>query len=321
MRRIQDLQQQWQRRGRYGAVLAGMCLEDEGLFLGARTRVAKRSADGGLAIDSRLVALLSVAYGEPPDAKVLARFRLVSKHTRSGDKAMAAMHVALAGLPQLTDPTDAARRLFIADALIEDGIDPRDIFTALEFDPAPLDALEKFDPEQPRVPAGNGRPSGRWVSGDAAAEAAGEETAPTFEMLDAVKDLVLEALIRAPGPVAFFTALLYATPAGGKRHTGEVPGHPELRYAWNDDEADVEISRVSDGKVVATVRRGPDGKIDIKPTPAILRLLHEHDFVDPDTLPPEDPGRAIAVTTRSLARSRRCPTRRAVLRVWRMRIT
>ncbi len=49
---------------------------------------------------------------------------------------------------------------------------PRALMKGLGLDPAALDALEKFNPDQPRVPAGSGRASGRWGSGGGAGAAA-----------------------------------------------------------------------------------------------------------------------------------------------------
>ena len=49
---------------------------------------------------------------------------------------------------------------------------PRALMKGLGLDPAALDALEKYNPDQPRVPAGSGRASGRWGSGGGASGAA-----------------------------------------------------------------------------------------------------------------------------------------------------
>src|ERR1019366_334841 len=44
-------------------------------------------------------------------------------------------------------------------------LSPRALMKGLGLDPAPLDGLEKYNRDQPRVPAGNGRASGQWGSG------------------------------------------------------------------------------------------------------------------------------------------------------------
>jgi hypothetical protein len=71
-------------------------------------------------------------------------------------------------LPPL-ETNEQAFRLFAADALLETGLSPRRLMKALDLDPAPLDLLQKYNPDQPRIPAGNGRPSGRWGDGGGAA--------------------------------------------------------------------------------------------------------------------------------------------------------
>jgi hypothetical protein len=315
MRQIQELQKQWQDRGRFSGLHAGMSLEREGLVLCAKTLLAKRGSDGALELEgsgARTLALLAVAYGRPVDDSVLGAIRRASKHAQAGDESLAAMHIALAGLPKLPDPADAARRLFIADGLLADGVTPRDIFAALEFDSAPLDELEKFNPNQPRVPAGSGRPSGQWTSGEsssAAEEPLSDAAERTVRQLltegtaQEVEAAATSAVQRLPqwllngatiaadfaGPFALLAGMLIPTPAGGKRQEGEVPGRPDLRYAWNEDETQLEITRESDGQVVLQATLGPDGKFRVRHSRAIARLLNEHVLIDPSALPPEDP--------------------------------
>jgi hypothetical protein len=69
------------------------------------------------------------------------------------------------GLPDIGE--DAAYRLSLAAKLIDAGVAPRDLARELGFDlPA---GLLKYNPDQPRVPAGSGKESGEWTSsGDAA---------------------------------------------------------------------------------------------------------------------------------------------------------
>jgi hypothetical protein len=54
-------------------------------------------------------------------------------------------------------------RLFAADELLESGVTPQALLKAQGFDPAPLSLL-KYNRDPPRVPAGNGRESGRRTS-------------------------------------------------------------------------------------------------------------------------------------------------------------
>jgi hypothetical protein len=75
------------------------------------------------------------------------------------------MHLVLSGLDRLQHPTSDAQRLFLAEALLNEGV-PADVILAV----IATGDLHKFNPEQPRVPAGNGRTSGQWTS-DGAGEA------------------------------------------------------------------------------------------------------------------------------------------------------
>ncbi|MGD0190235.1 MAG: hypothetical protein ABSD74_05805 [Rhizomicrobium sp.] len=131
MKDIEHLQTRWRDSVRFRGLHANLMLEKDGLVLGANTRLAKRNADGALDIErneARVLTLLSVAYGRPVNASILNALSGASKHARGGDDALAAMHIALAGLPRLPDLNDASRRLFIADGLLEAGVEPRDVF-------------------------------------------------------------------------------------------------------------------------------------------------------------------------------------------------
>ena len=84
----------------------------------------------------------------------------------AGEKFRAQLHLTYARLPPLTE--EQAFALCAADELLKEGMTPRALMKGLGLDPAALDALEKYNPAQPRVPAGSGRASGRWGSGGAA---------------------------------------------------------------------------------------------------------------------------------------------------------
>jgi hypothetical protein len=89
----------------------------------------------------------------------------VAKHWHGGDKSLASIHLAQIGLPDIGE--DAAYRLALAAELIQAGMAPRELAEELGLEPPA--GLLKYDPNQPRVPAGSGRESGQWTSsGDAA---------------------------------------------------------------------------------------------------------------------------------------------------------
>jgi hypothetical protein len=92
--------------------------------------------------------------------------RRAAKHWQGGDKSLAAIHLAQMGLPNVGE--DAAYRLSLAVELLDAGVTPRELARELGLNPVQFD-VSKYDENQPRVPAGSGRESGQWTSGDAAA--------------------------------------------------------------------------------------------------------------------------------------------------------
>ena len=154
-----------------------MTVTEQGLLLGAGTLLAKMGEDG-LCLDGeeeRILTLLAIAYrGDVPGA-ALGMFRRVSKHWQGGDKCLAAIYLAQSGFGKLDE--DAAYRLSLAAELFEAGVAPRELARELGLLPIQFD-VSKYDENQPRVPAGNGRASGQWTSGEAAGE---DETGPLVE--------------------------------------------------------------------------------------------------------------------------------------------
>ena len=291
-----------------------MHLENDALVLGARTVLAKRDSDGALEIDgeeARLATLLAVAYGGPVDPSVLASIRGASKYARAGNECMATMHIALARLSKLIDPDDAARRLFIADGLIAEGVAPRDIWLALEFDPTSLDELEKYSPSQPRNPAGEHKLSGEWTrEGASGAEAGGvTEASPkgAAEAGTAAEEALLDET-RAAGHAAFGTAarrlatfgaaavpvvdvfdvLLNSTSGAMPAPVeGTVPGRPDLRYVLDLDQRFLRIYQPPyPGPLVDAELLGSEFR-DKRRQRKVARLLTTGIQFNPQALPPE----------------------------------
>jgi hypothetical protein len=151
------------------------------LTLGAGTALV---ADRDVAPDAvergeqRLVALLTVAHRRPPSGPALAHVLKGYRRWLRGEDDLAAVHFAFSGLNRLRQPQTDAQRLFAADALLEAGLTPERLVRALDLTPADV---EKYSPDQPRVPAGNGRPSGQWTAdggGAGASRATGASASP-----------------------------------------------------------------------------------------------------------------------------------------------
>jgi hypothetical protein len=160
---VETLRADWTARGTNARVSALPVFDGGALTLGAGTNLAE--AGGDEAADERAVALVSVAIGRPLDAAAATHVQRALAKARAGDAPLALTHLALAGAGRLTEPREDARRLFIADGLMKAGVPPRTILETLGGDDrATLDRA--YNPDQPRVPAGSGRASGQWTSGD-----------------------------------------------------------------------------------------------------------------------------------------------------------
>jgi hypothetical protein len=119
--------------------------------------------------------LLAAAYGRPIEHRVLGNIRRASQYWRDEQQHLAAIELALTGLPPLADEPEASYRLYLADRLIDSGVAPREVAKALGVGLAlPDTARAGFNPNQPRVPAGN-PDGGQWDNGN------GVTAAPTAE--------------------------------------------------------------------------------------------------------------------------------------------
>jgi hypothetical protein len=145
-----------------------IAIGDKGLVFGKGTCLARMSGDGRRldfeADEERLLVLLSVSYNKAVSRDMLRPLEAAVKHWGRGDKALANLRLVFANLPPLAHPGDA-ERLSLAEYLLDQGMTPRGLMKELGLDPAALD-LRNYNPGQPRVPAGNGRESGRWGPGE-----------------------------------------------------------------------------------------------------------------------------------------------------------
>jgi len=149
-----------------------LTFDGDELVLGARTKLASINRAGAAPIDeARLEALLAVAYGRPIARSSLAHARRAIEKMRDGETVTALMHLALTGLGKLAGPDEAAFRLSAADDLIGSGVGARMILHSLALDDRSIVGnLNKYDPDQPRVPAGSGPASGQWTRGSSTAD-------------------------------------------------------------------------------------------------------------------------------------------------------
>jgi len=157
----------------------GILIKDAGLVLGADTVLVRMgetlSGAKALAVEAdreRPLSLLGVSYWDQVPPGIVKNVENASEQWRRGEKALAHIHLAFARLPKLESTIDAYR-LYLAEALLDDGLPPRDMLAELGLDRT-MRQLDKYDPDQPRVPAGSGRESGQWTT-DGASPSADED--------------------------------------------------------------------------------------------------------------------------------------------------
>jgi hypothetical protein len=157
-----DLNKQWEDAAKLPLVRE-TTFDGDFLVLGAETRLAKVGAQVD---EAGLAARLAAAHGRAVGPSPLRHVRRAIEKQREGDKALALIHLALSGLAKLANLQNDARRLFLADALMEVGVAPSVIIEGLGLEsPLQDEALDKYNPDQPRVHAGS-PDGGQWTDGD-----------------------------------------------------------------------------------------------------------------------------------------------------------
>lgn len=273
--RHERLRDAWLVRKRAVPISPELHFAPDGLVLGAGTILLPAEGHRRLANlqghQARLLALLSATYGKAILPSVLGNIERAAKSWRAGDDCLAAIHLAHARLPQLDDPYEAARRLFITDAFMKAGTSPLAILQALGLDGAYVEAVEKLYNElEPRVPKGHSIFSGRWTKALSFIE---ELTATQVKRLGAWAARLLAAetagaAVEAAGAVAVAGVLL--VPSSNRiRVTGEIKGLPGGRYSWNRDDAELHITyETADGQQRTFIAQrkeqeflGPQGQV------------------------------------------------------------
>jgi len=294
---LEQLRDDWLARVRNGPIDPVPRFAERGLVLGADTVLLSCAGNRHLQQvkeqDARLLALLSAACGKVLPRSVVDNFERAAKCWSAGDDCLAYIHLAHARLPAPRDAHASACRLLAAEIALGAGIAPQSILQALQAPHADLDPLEKFDPNQPRVPAGSGRTSGQWTDGGAtgAAVSAGEPKpqvqpqgssvvarmpTPPASFLGELGASQLAELglyaARLLGPAAAAAVafgLLFIPSPNDVRVEGEVPEIPGLRYSWNRDEALLDFTYEAPGgegrsftaQLDEDVFRDPQGRV------------------------------------------------------------
>jgi hypothetical protein len=181
VRSFNELKKRWDDHVGRGRYHPGLTIEDAGV-LGADTILVRmsetRCGAKALAIEAdreRLLSLLGVSYWDKVPPGIVKNIESASEQWRRGEKALAHIHLAFARLPRL-ESTNDAYRLYLAEALLDDGLPPREMLAELGLHRA-IRQLDKFDPDQPRVAAGSGRESGQWTKDGSIASTSADEDA------------------------------------------------------------------------------------------------------------------------------------------------
>ncbi len=254
----------WQARLRAVPIAPALTLTAEGLLLGAGTVLVAATAPRRMSSlqgqEPRVPALLAAAYGKSVAPSVPGNIERAAKAWSEGDDCLAYVHLAHTGLRPLHDVRTAAHRLFLADGALRAGASSRDILKVLHLDVRYIDAVEKYSPDQPRVPKGSGRTSGEWTDSEETGSGAVPEGEKAEERpqgssllgriplpaasflgeLGAAQVAELGAyaarLLGPGGAAAAVFGLLFIPSPNDVRVEGDVPEIPGLRYSWDRDE-------------------------------------------------------------------------------------
>ncbi len=231
-------------------------VQDGALRLG-RTNLTL-SCDGG---QDQLEALLTLAFQRRLPDPLMTSVLDATRLSRDGNQVQANLRLAFARLARVPSAEDWPARLAKAHDLMARGLRGDALVRAVE-----RDHLGKYDDEQPRVPAGYGRESGRFTSdGDsgqvashaATAAAAIARAAPL--LAPEVGAGTLAALSALAGSVGFAAVLglLFVPTPNATADGGPLPGGSGS-YRYDRDEG---LLRVLDssGAVLAVGRRDRTG--------------------------------------------------------------
>lgn len=246
---------------------------------------------------ARLEALFAIAFRKKLAPRSLQTLAEAASHSRNGNHIQANIRLAMGRLTSIPEPHQIGLRLELADKLLLGGMPAHVLMKELGF--APSDALaHAYNPDQPRVPAGAGVASGRWISGadggDAVAEVSPSKSPPGHVAEMPVSDYPdevpkaesMRALMPPIGVPALFDAGLGAARlaalataaeawvAAGvgltlglvlvplHQHTdnatGSLPGDSGTRYDYRPDEGRLRLFD-SVGNPIADAFRGKNG--------------------------------------------------------------
>ena len=287
--------------------------DDAGLTLGRGTVLV---GNGGSVEDpatqdlQRVAILLSATCGTQVASYALHFVSRALRRWHAGDGVLAHIELAFARLQRLESEDDAFR-LFLVETLLDEGWTPQWLARELGFD---ADLL-KYDPDQPRVPAGSGRASGQWGSGSPSEALLGLPAAgpASGSFLTDAAPGVVRALAgfaaRFSVPTAVLGALFIPTPNSGGVTQGTLPDAPDVRFRHDGPAGTLRLATtLADGSEVVALARNQGGVlVDVATKEPLGRDFGEQLYLDlaavQAALAPRERGRPAAPASEG----QRCP--------------
>ncbi len=146
-----------------------------GLHIGSGCLVVRPTGVASLLRDEtpdRVETLLAIAFRKRLSASQSQAVIKTAENSRREDQALANLRLATSRRVRIPHAQRLGERLEPAGVLLDKGMAPNDLLDALDLGRAieqgsTFGQLTKYDPDQPHVPAGSGRESGRFGSGGA----------------------------------------------------------------------------------------------------------------------------------------------------------
>jgi hypothetical protein len=233
-----------------------------GLTLGGRLIAphpvtALDRAVGDRVASDRLDALLALAFRKKLAPHLLRHIEVAAAHSRRGDHVQANIRLAMAWLTYIPEPAQIGLRLDLADKLLSGGMPAGVLLKELDLEPPETLACD-YNPDQPRVPAGNGGESGRWTSGGGGGQSAEAAKPPKWQALappaavpalfeaaeEAARLAALAEFAGALVAVAGATAvlgLLFVPYQHSDSSSGVLPGESGTRYEFNREDGSLRL--------------------------------------------------------------------------------
>ena len=272
-----------------------LVFSEAGLSLGGRLILAQPYGgfdfrDGKLKEDDRLNALLSIAFRKRLSPYQMHHVAEAAGDSNRGDQALANIRLALAGLASIPEPVELPLRVSLAEQLLAGGMSGDALVKALGLQRS--DLARRYNPNQPRVPAGNGVTSGRFSDGSGSAQASAPSASISSDVvlplagelgllapeLGLAVSAALSTLAATVGASAVLGMIFVPIPRSVSS-TGPLPGETGAHYDYNHDEGVLRLIDTTGVRPVALVTGQKDRKGIFRDVDTGLAFAREIDGV------------------------------------------